>query len=316
MPEIWNPIYTRGVASYTIWGGKPLLELRDLTLTQHTANVDALPVLARAVTDADAALSVAEEICANYFKRLRALNVQAPGAIETQLQADDPLHGQLDGIYAITSGQTEEDDLKRAGGVADLWRDFNTLLADHLPPKPAFTVPVGEDDLTLAEFEQLKLDSLAALNNAGRKKTLLKKAKNTLRVLARKVDRDNKRWYQTWTRLYPAGTPEGDAARENVPVEDHKVPPPTPLPIFSLTARPDHTVDVVYAREGGYHATKKELLYLLPGELEYGHAAEVNMNGQLIGPFPPNTLVGVRTRVGNSTASGVWGDIVQVLIPA
>ena len=314
MPDFWNSIHTRGVASYTVWGRKPLLELRDLTLAQHTANVDALPVLARALTDAEDALSTAQEICDHHFQRLRALNVQAPGAIETQLQADDPLHGRLDGIYAITSGQTEADDLKRAGRVATLWRDFNALLAAHLPPKSPFTVPSGDDDLTVAEFEQLTLDAQAAFKTAEHKKDLLSDAKSALRIMARKVDRDNKRWYQMWTKLYPAGTPEGDAARENVPIDTHKPPPPAALPIYSLTARPDHTVAVVYAQEGGYHATKLELLYQLAGETEFGHAVAVDLQGQLIGPFPPNTLVAARTRVGNSTASNVWGDIVQVLV--
>ena len=314
MPDFWNSIHTRGVASYTVWGRKPLLELRDLTLAQHTSNVDALPVLARALTDAEDALSTTQEVAGNYFRRLRALNVQAPGAIETQLQADDPLHGRLDGIYAITTGQTEADDLKRAGRVATLWRDFNALLAAHLPPKSPFTVPSGDDDLTVAEFEQLTLDAQAAFKTAEHKKDLLSDAKSALRIMARKVDRDNKRWYQTWTKLYAAGTPEGDAARTNVPAEDHKVPPPAALPIYSLTARPDHTVAVVYAQEGGYHATKLELLYQLAGETEFGHAVEVDLRGQLIGPFPPNTLVAARTRVGNSTASNVWGDIVQVLV--
>ena len=121
--------------------------------------------------------------------------------------------------------------------------------------------------------------------------------------------------YAAWLKAYPAGTPEGDVARSRIPTEAG-TPEPTALPIYSATPQAGRVVAIVYANEGGAHATTLELLCQLPGEPDFGHSTPVQLGGQLVGPFPPNTLVGLRTRVSNSHAGFVLGDIVQVLIPA
>ena len=57
-------------------------------------------------------------------------------------------------------------------------------------------------------------------------------------------------------------------------------------------------------------------LRIAPPPSPYGHTTLMQLDGQLVGPFPPNTLVSLRTRVSNSHAGFVLGDIVQGLIPA
>ena len=315
MKEFWDISHRRGVASLPIWGMDDTVELRGLTLAQHTANVNALPVLAQTRVDKEALLTAALAASRVCFAEMAELNVRVPRAIEALLDPEDGLHDQLDEIYAITAGKVEDADLRRARKVARLWKDFNTQQAAQTPPKPAFTPKFSGQPVTVAQFDTLLTTSLTAQDTEEAARKEVSKVKTALRVMDRKVDRDNKRWYAAWIQLYPEGTPEGDAARTNVPTEAG-VPEPTPLPIFSLTAHPDHTGFVVYAEGGGLHASTMEVLYMLPGETEFGHTAKVILDGQLIGPFPPNTLVSVRTRVANSTPGVVWGDIVQVLIPA
>ena len=224
--------------------------------------------------------------------------MRVPGLISGTLEAEDKLHEDLDKIFAITPGNSQDADLRRARLVAKLWANFNTQQAALTPPKPALTVRQGTVDVTAAQFTLLYAAARAAL-----------------RAMDLKVDRDNKRWYAAWLKAYPAGTPEGDVARSRIPTEAG-TPEPTALPIYSATPQAGRVVAIVYANEGGAHATTLELLCQLPGEPDFGHSTPVQLGGQLVGPFPPNTLVGLRTRVSNSHAGFVLGDIVQVLIPA
>ena len=301
-----------GVAA---WAPVVTFKLRNLTLPQHTTNVNALPGLAQTRADKARALTDALTVHRGLFATLKGLNIRVPGLIDNQLEADDKLHGQMDAIYAINVGQNEHDELRRARLVVGLWADFNAAQAALTPPEPALTVQVDDAPLGQPAFAALIEACVASQQTVADAGRDLTKAKEALRTKARQVDRDNKRWYGAWLKAYPAGTEAGDTARQNVPTEDH-VQPPTALLIYSLTAHPDHTVSIVYAEGGGTHATTLEVLYLLPGEPDFGHQAKVMLDGQLIGPFPPNILVGVRTRVSNSTPGVVWGDIVQVLIPA
>ena len=315
MTEYWEIPRDRGVVTLATWALAPTFRLRKLTLAQHTANVNALPVLAQTRADKARALTDALTAHRGLFATLYDLNIRVPGLVHNQLEADDELHGQLDDIYAIDVGQNQHDELRRARLVVGLWADFDAAQAAQTPPEPALTVKVDDAPLGQPAFAQLIADCVTSQQAVANAQRALTSAKESLHTLARRVDRDNKRWYGAWTKAYPVGTEEGDTARANVPTEDH-VQAPTPLQIFSLTPHPDHTVSVVYAEGGGLHASKMKVLSQWPGEPEFGHEADVILDGQLIGPFPPNTLVGVRTRVSNSTPGAVWGDIVQVLIPA
>ena len=128
----------------------------------------------------------------------------------------------------------------------------------------------------------------------------------------RKTDRANKRWYQAWLKVFPAGTAEGDAAQAQIPTEQG-TPAPTPLEILTLAAQPDHTVRVTLDPAGGAHATTKELQYQLPGEAEFGHTAPITGRVMAAGPFAAGAAVAFRTRVANSHPGTVTGAVKQVV---
>ena len=294
---------------------QPTFEIRGLTLAEHRANVESLPVMDATCTTKELALTHAITARTTIFATLRDLNVRVPGVISGALEDHDGLHADLDKIFAITPGASLESDLKRAKEVHSLWTAYNAQLAALTPPKPALTLRQGTADVTAAQFDQMWLDTVAAVGAERQAAKDWNEAGLALRTMDRKVDRDNKRWYASWTKAYPVGTPEGDVARSTVPTETG-TPEPTALPIYSATPQAGRVVAIVYAAEGGAHATTLELLCQLPGEPDFGHSTPVILDGQLVGPFPPNTLVGLRTRVSNSHAGFVLGDIVQGLSPA
>ena len=315
MKESWEIPHTRGVATLPVWALAPTFQLRKLTLAQHTANVNGLPDAAQGRDDKDLNLSDAQEAARDLFGKLGDLNVRIPGAIDNQIEDDDDLHGQLDKVYAVTPGQSEDSELRRARLVVGLWAAFNQAQAAQTPPEPALTAKVNGVTMTQASFETLIANCLVAQQSVATAQTALTDAKAALSALARKVDRDNKRWYGAWTKLYPAGTPEGDNARSNVPTEEG-TPAPTPLEIESLTVQVDKRVAVMYAEQGGEHATTLQLQYQLPGEADFGHDADAVRRVHMAGPFAPGTLVRFRTHAGNSTDDQVFSAVAQVQIPA
>ena len=194
--------------------------------------------------------------------------------------------------------------------------DFlDTARAAETPPKPALTLKQGTATVTATQFAQLLADFIAGQKSQSDAARAVSTAKTALRVANRQVDRNNKRWYVAWTKTYPAGTPEGDAARSDVPTEQG-VPAPTPLEIESLVATPDKQVMVTVADWTGDHASTRELLYQLPGEPDFGNTTELTARVLMFGPFTPGTLVRFRTRVGNSKDHSVLGAIQQVVVPA
>ena len=315
MKRYWETTHRRGVFTLPVWAMKATFELRNLTLAQHRTNVESLPTLDEIRTGKELDLTHAMAARATCFTALRDLNVRVPGLIHGALEDDDKLHEDLDKIFAITPELSQDSDLRRARLVGKVWLAYNAQLAALTPPKPALTVRQGAADVTATQFVQMGADALVAQDAEGQAVKDLSEARSGLRTRDRKVDRDNKRWFESWTKAFPAGTPEGDVARSTVPTEAGQ-PAPTPLPIFSATPQAGRVVGVIYANEGGAHASTRELLYQLPGEPDFGHSTPVIMDGQLVGPFPPNTLVGLRTRVSNNHSGYVLGDIVQVLIPA
>ena len=156
-------------------------------------------------------------------------------------------------------------------------------------------------------------DAIAAQQTEANAAKDVTNAKSALRVMERLVDRDSKRWYAAWLKLYPAGTPEGDAALANVPTETG-VPVPVALEIALLNPQADHTVELTYATKGGKHATTLELQWKTGGDLDFGHSTPVVRPRQTVGPFAAGALVTFRTRVANSTAGVVLSQPVQALI--
>ena len=87
------------------------------------------------------------------------------------------------------------------------------------------------------------------------------------------------------------------------------------LEIASLTPQAGGMLEVVFDTGTGAHATTRELLRQLPGDLDFGNTQPITLPSQQIGPFTSGTLVKLRTRVSNSNPGVVWSATSQIVMP-
>lgn len=314
MKEYWEITLERLIATCAVWGINPTFALKNLTLTSHSTAIAGLTDAAnlRALKEGD--LSDKRALRDNVLGVIKDVIVRVPGIIGNKLEDGDDLQDQLDLVFSVSGPFTETSALRRSGYLFGLWADFNALLAAQVPAQTPLTLAVtGNPAMDLGAFMSLCSNFAMLRSEVQTAEREVNKAKTALRALESKTDRGNKRWYGAWMKQFPEGTPEGDAALSQIPTEQGTAAP-TPLEINSLTPQVDHTVAVLFQDGTGLHGTTKELLYRLPGEAEFGHSTPVTLPSQSIGPFPPGTIVEVRTRLANSTPGVVLGTVKSVLV--
>jgi hypothetical protein len=228
------------------------------------------------------------------------------------LDDDDDLKEQLDAIYGVDPGVSENAALRRGRMILPLWTDVNTARAAAVPPKPALTLDYLGVPVAVADFSATIDLAIAKQKTEVEAARDVTNAKSALRTADRKTDRGNKRWYQAWLLAYPVGTPEGDAAASQISTEQGTAQAQV-LAILSAVAQPDHTVIITFDPAGGLHATTKELQYQLPGEPDFGHSTPITSNSLTVGPFTAGVTVAFRTRVSNSNPGFVTSPVVNVI---
>lgn len=310
MQHYWEITRERALATLPVWAMQPGFTCKELNRAAYARALEQLELKATEQADAEQLLARRRAERDALFAKLRAVVQRAPGIIEAFLPDDSPLHSQLDIVYAIEVNTGEERVLARACHLARLWRDFD---ASH----PAEGRPLGiklslTETIHFAQFQTLMKSCDSAQEEVALQRNAVCRAKTALRAIERQLDRYNKRWYLAWTRTFPAGTPEGDAARALLPTGAETLEP-TPLAIGALTVDADRRVQVSYVA-GGENATTLELQYRLPEDPEFGYSTPVTRPRQLVGPFPVGSLVTFRTRVANSTPGAVLGEARSVLV--
>ena len=315
MKLFWQKVWKRAITSLSTWSMQPEFELSDLTLAQHRMNTDQLEPLAQSLVDRDHDLIHARTEATGLFRRLAELNVRVPGIIRGHLNGQANLQAQLAKVFEVRTGVCPEKELRRARLVTELWKDFDAHRAAQSPPKPPLTVRQQDVEVGRVAGENLYAACEAAQKAQSAAEKNSTNAEVALQSAARRVDRDNKRWYQAWAMTFAAGTPEGNSARSNVPRE-RSTRGPVALEIATLTAQADGMVRVTYGEQGGQHATTLVLEWQAEGEAEFGHAAPVERAGQSVGPFAAGTTVRFRTRGGNSRRKQVLGGVKEVVVGA
>ena len=120
--------------------------------------------------------------------------------------------------------------------------------------------------------------------------------------LARTLEDVNEAWYAAATAVFPAGTPQGELIRGQVPTTYTPGNAPAALEIGSLHQDNATAVTVNYTPGGGTGATALTLQYKLPGEAAFGHDAPVvEPSQQVVAAAFAGALVIFRTR---ATVSG------------
>ena len=311
MKKHWNLAQKRAVSTLAVWSDHPLFALRGLTYSQHEQNLSRFRELQNEEAEADYELVRSSKAARRLFGRLANLNVRAPGVIESMLEDGEALRGRLPDIYAIVSGRKEEDELKRARLVVALWEDFDAQQQALTPPKPPLLLPVEKVDVGAADFAALLASAQAAQQTEARAEKRATDARTALAKLHARLDRDNKRWYGAWTITYPPDTPEGDAARSNVPTSPNRHAA-QPVPIAGLEARADSRVVVTYAEEGGKNAKVLELQWRSVGQEEWTGSAPLERPSQVVGPFVMGGAYEFRTRAAKSRGRSRWSAVREV----
>jgi hypothetical protein len=100
------------------------------------------------------------------------------------------------------------------------WETAWSTLAPEWAPLPANT---------LATFHTMRLNCLETLQkNYSNAHAAWRAEAETLAGLAREMEDVNEAWYADATRVFVAGTPEGDMIRGTVPTTYNPPPPPVP----------------------------------------------------------------------------------------
>ena len=294
MAERWQVAHQRGQQTTAVWGTfGPGFQVGTVTLATHTADVALLTVQADARGVQQDVVDDARLARDANFDAMRDIVVRVPQLIEATLEEEDLLQNDLADIFGIIPN-SQANVQERARRVISFWNRVNALRAAMTPALP----PLLLGTVGVADLQTRLTTHPVLLQTLENEKSELNQKKGLLTTTARRIDRNNKRWYAAWSKNFAEGSPEHNALSQIT--TESGTSEPTPLEIDTLTADGDN-VDVGYVEGGGDHATTLEVLWQVVGvDPVFGHVTPVNLAGQTVGPFPPGAEVRFKTRVSNS----------------
>jgi len=305
MAEFQQEVHQRGQQTIGVWGTfDPSFQVGSLTLAVHTADVALLVTQADARGTQQDVLDDAMLVRDANFNAIRDTIVRVPQLIEATLEEDDLLQNDLDDIYSI-SPDSQASLQERARRVISLWNRANAVRAAKTPPLPALLLGTT----AVADLQTRLSNHPALLQTVENERSELNQKKSQLNSTARRVDRNNKRWYAAWSKNFPVDSPENNA------LSQIDTGPTTPAPsaqeIDTLVAS-GNNVALTYLAGGGAHATTIVLLWQVVGtDPDFAHATPVVLPSQTVGPFPAGSEVLFKTRASNS--SGDTDSEVQAI---
>ena len=155
--------------------------------------------------------------------------------------------------------------------------------------------------VTLATFKPQRLAAGTLFTGITTKQTTWDTEDGQLNTLGHALNADCVAWYEAATIACPAGTPEGDLIRSDIPTT-YTPPsnPPTALEIASATAQAGGKIVLTYVPGGGHDATSRRLQWQVVGtDPGFDHDTALNPAGQTLTGFAPGQTVNLRPRVGN-----------------
>jgi hypothetical protein len=179
------------------------------------------------VADAKRARAGANGQWETQLNELHRRTVQAVGMIKTELADDPALFAVVAGLSA--SSNSTKETLDQALALESAW----TKAAPTWNPTTTNT---------LAAFGVLRKQCAEDLQQAfSDAHTEWRKQVSTLNAMANAVEQSDEVWYADATRVFPAGTPEGEMIRSTVPTTytpSTTTPPAAPAPAAVTAAHP------------------------------------------------------------------------------
>ncbi len=304
MAEYWQAMHLRGQQTIGVWGTfAATFQVGPLTLAAHTADV---ALILTHVDERNVQQDVLDDAMltrdAN-FSLIHDIAVRVPQLIDATLEDSDSLNNDLDDIFGVNP-DSQHGAMERSRRIVSLWNRVNTKRAAMTPALPA---------LLLGTTSVVNL-STALTNHPGlmqvveNERSELNQKKSQLQTTARRVDRNNKRWYAAWGNNFADGSPQVSAMQSQVDVEEG-TNRPTAKEIATLT-QSILSVAVAYVALGGNHATAMSLQWQVVGvDADFGHDTVVILTGQTVGPFAAGATINFRVRASNS--AGTTNSAVQ-----
>ncbi len=299
MSEYWEDIYHRGQQSIGVWSAfAPAFTVGEVTLAGHTTDTAALQTKANERDVQQDVVDVARDARDLNLRFMEDLCIRFPRKLEGDLPPTDPLHAEITDLRNINP-DSPDTIAARVRRTLSLWNRVNAQRAAATPPLPAFNVGgtlVAALDTALANQNTL-------LQNIENERGKLAQKRESLRTLATKVDRNNKRWYAAWEGEFAEGSAEL-AALSQIDT-GNQMPMPDALEINTAAAQPPDQVAVTYVPGGGNNATSFKLLWKIETvDTDFTHEAVLNLAGQTVSvPNASGKTVSFKARATNSTGS-------------
>ena len=155
--------------------------------------------------------------------------------------------------------------------------------------------------VTLATFKPQRLAAMALLEGLTTKKTNWDAADEQLNTQGHTLNGNCVAWYEAATTVFPAGTPEGDLIRSDIPTTyNPPSTPPTAIQIDQVTPQLGGKIDLTFIPGGGHDATSRRLEWQVVGvDAGYVHDVALNIVGQTLTGFAPGQPVNLRVKTAN-----------------
>ena len=168
--------------------------------------------------------------------------------------------------------------------------------------------------VTLATFKPQRLAAMALLEGLTSKKTTWDAADEQLDAQGRALNADCMAWYEAATTVFPAGTPEGDLIRSDIPTT-YTPPstPPTAIEIDQATPQAGGAIAITYVPGGGHDATSRRLEWQVVGvDPGFDHDVALNIVGQTLTGFTAGQTVNLGVKAANP-AGNTYGAVKTVI---
>jgi hypothetical protein len=310
MSEYWEDIYHRGQQSVGVWNAfAPALTVGEVTLAGHTTDTAALQTKANERDVQQDVVDVARDARDANLRFMEDLSIRFPRKLEGDLAPSDPLHAEIADLRNINP-DSPDNIAARVRRTVSLWNRVNAQRAAAVPPLPAFNV----GGTLVAALDTALSNQNTLLQTIENERGKLTQKRESLRALAAKVDRNNKRWYAAWEGEFAEGSAER-AALSQIDTGG-QTPAPEALEINTATAQAPDQVVLTYVAGGGDHATSFKLLWKIETvDADFIHEAVLNLQGQTVTvPNAAGKTVSFKARATNSTAS-TDSAVKQVVMP-
>jgi hypothetical protein len=278
------------------------LTVSGLGAAALVSQANALDTLAGARDLAIAAADAAANQESAGYTLLRRLDLGLPqvasGELDDSIPAEADMAGLLDAAYAIVPDTTEAA-VKRGMKLKAALEKINPFLGAMVPPRgPITSGGLGLADLTAALTAQQGLEQTVETRAAE-----ATKARGSLKLAARALDRLNKRFYQKLLAEARTNPALADALAQ-ITTDDANLPGTLGIRKVLQGGTGGLQLLVSYDNASYDDSLENTLEWMVTGvDAEFTHSVAVDPSGNALGPFTASQEVKLRTRTRNSNGT-------------